>query len=432
MKILLIDDDPFSLKLLTQQLKALGHTDVTTHERAHDAVAELRHQANAFDLISCDLQMPEMDGIEFLRHLVGLSYAGGLILISGEDIRILQSAQQLAESHKLNVLGALNKPITPEQLHQVLQSYKPRNIESIRSTNAITKDELLGALSRQEIINHYQPKVEVATGKVVGVEALVRWQHPKHGLIFPDQFITLAEEQGLINALTRTVLVEALQQTARWHVAGLNLCVSVNVSMDNLSMLDFPDYVAEEATKAGVPLSKLILEITESRVMRAPTVAMDILTRLRLKNIGLSIDDFGTGHSSLIQLSDIPFDELKIDRGFVHGIATHATHKAIYEASISMARKLGLKTVAEGVEDRSDWDCVSDSDCNLAQGYFVGRPMPALDLVGWISDWQSRYIELTVPASVRSNLDQGDVDISLKSRSREAQHILDEQLVAGN
>lgn len=147
--------------------------------------------------------------------------------------------------------------------------------------------------------------------------------------------------------------------------------------------------------KAGIPPSSMVLEVTESRLMKDPLVPLDILTRLRLKHIRLSIDDFGTGHSSLAQLRDIPFDELKVDRGFVHGAHCHAPLRAILEASLGMARQLGMKTVAEGVEDRLDWDFLRTAGCDLAQGYFIAKPMPAERIVDWMPEWGSRRHELS-------------------------------------
>jgi EAL domain-containing protein (putative c-di-GMP-specific phosphodiesterase class I) len=218
-------------------------------------------------------------------------------------------------------------------------------------------------------------------------------------LVFPDQFIPVAEEHGLIDDLTHAVLTSALRQARLWQYMGITLPIAVNVSMDNLMSVEFPDLVAREMKEAGVPASLLVLEVTESRLMKDPMVALDILTRLRLKRIGLSIDDFGMGHSSLAQLRDLPFDELKVDRSFVHGACRDASRKAIVQASLSMSRQLRLRTVAEGVEDREDWDCLRAAGCDLAQGYFVARPMSGEALPTWLNAWRTRHQELfgTVP-----------------------------------
>ncbi len=400
MKILLVDDDPFALKLLTRQLANLGFTDVAQCARAQDALIRLEEKGTDFGLVFCDLQMPEMDGVEFVRQLVHIGYLGALALVSGEDERILQTAEKLARAHRLDVLGALHKPVVPQDLQELLAQHarhaagKPRAV-----SRTYTPQQLRLAIDSGQLINHYQPKVALASGALVGVETLVRWQHPDDGLIYPDQFIGIAEEHDMIDDLTRTVLGAALRQAGVWHANGLPLQVAVNISMDNLNALDFPDMVEREAAAAGMPLTHLVLEVTESRLMKDPLSPLDILTRLRLKHIGLSIDDFGTGHSSLAQLRDIPFTELKIDRSFVHGASRNAYLQAILEANLGMARQMGMKTVAEGVEEEEDWHLLRAYGCDVAQGYLVAKPMAAAELPGWLRDWETRCGALLTDAA---------------------------------
>jgi EAL domain-containing protein (putative c-di-GMP-specific phosphodiesterase class I)/CheY-like chemotaxis protein len=395
MNILIVDDEPFVLKLLSRQFANLGFEKVTACERAKDALALMEAGDEIFGLIVCDLQMPEMDGVEFVRQLVRLNFDGDLVLVSGEDERVLHTAEKLSRAHRLNVLGALHKPVSPEQLQKVLSKHASC---ASATPNVAGKtygpEELRRAITVGELINYYQPKVAVTSGVVVGVESLVRWRHPQDGLLFPNQFIGVAEEHGLIDDLTHAVLRDALRQARSWWDAGLRLHVAVNISMDNLVSLSFPDLVVREAGEAGVPLTSLVLEVTESRLMKNPLAPWDILTRLRLKHISLSIDDFGTGHSSLAQLRDLPFDELKLDRGFVHGVCRDPSLRAIVEANISMARQLNMRTVAEGLEDRDDWDFLRASGCDLAQGYLFSKPMPAADLPGWMAEWEIRRPEM--------------------------------------
>lgn len=391
MKILIVDDDPFEVKLLSRQFAKLGHHDVTGCQHAIEVITLLASSETPFDLITCDLQMPEMDGIEFMRQLASSNFVGDLLLVSGEDERILHTAEKLSRAHSLNVLGALHKPVSTAQLQLLLQNYAGY---ATRKSHAAAKtynaQELQHAITENELINYYQPKVNVASGMVIGVETLVRWQHPQNGLVFPDQFIGLAEEHGLIDELTHTVLKNALDQARRWRDQGLKLQVAVNISMDNLNSLDFPDRVVHEANAVEVPLSILILEVTESRLMKNPLAILDILARLRLKHISLSIDDFGTGHSSLAQLRDLPFDELKVDRSFVHGAYRDASLRAIYEASVVMAGQLGMRSIAEGVENQDDWSFLRTFGCDMAQGYFIAKPMPAEELPPWIAHWETR------------------------------------------
>jgi EAL domain-containing protein (putative c-di-GMP-specific phosphodiesterase class I)/CheY-like chemotaxis protein len=399
MKTLIIDDDPFALKLLARQLELLDCAAVTQCERAQDAVALLEAQLDAFGLVFCDLQMPDIDGVEFVRHLARLGYRGSLVLVSAEDGRILQTVQKLARAHHIRIVAALAKPVSSEQLQQVLASTATRTTAARGAArHAHTVEDLKRAITGRELVNHYQPKIELATGALVGAEALVRWKHPTGELVFPDEFILMAENHGLIDELTRAVLAAALRQTRLWRDAGLDLQIAVNVSMDNLAALDFPDVVAQVVNEAGVASSSVVLEVTESRLMKDVRAPLDILTRLRLKRIGLSIDDFGTGHSSLAQLRDIPFDELKLDRSFVSGAARDPALQAIVEGTLAMARQLGIKTVAEGVENRDDWDFLRALSCDVAQGYFIARPMPGADLPIWLAEWTLRREELMASA----------------------------------
>lgn len=389
-RILAVDDEPFMLTLLERTLRRLGYASVETCVDGASALARLADPAAGADVVLLDLNMPGMDGIEVIRGLVGQCYGGSLVLISGEDERMLQTAAKLVRAQRIPLLGHLQKPVDPEALAALLDGWQPPQAWQQRAPGKVYSAEALrAAIAGGQLVNHYQPKVALATGRVEGVESLVRWQHPEDGLVFPDRFIGLAEEHGLIDDLTRVVLADALAQARKWHDAGLELRVAVNVSMDNLVALDFPERVVAAVRAAGVAPEMLTLEVTESRLMHDLTAALDILTRLRLKRIRLSIDDFGTGHSSLTQLADIPFDQLKIDRSFIHGAGRDRTLQAIYDANLRLARGLDMEVVAEGVEDADDWAHLRRTGCDLAQGYFIARPMPASAVAEWIAGWRA-------------------------------------------
>jgi EAL domain-containing protein (putative c-di-GMP-specific phosphodiesterase class I) len=393
-RIMVLDDEPVMLELMRSMLSTLGFTNVTACDNGPGALALLDGASQDTDLLLLDLNMPEMDGVEFLRKLVERRYAGSVILASGEDEQTLQSAETLVRAHGITAVGHLQKPIQRDALAAMVDQWRPGIVRSAigAARKTYSADEVRRAIANRELVNYYQPKVTVATGAVVGVETLVRWRHPQDRLVFPDQFIGVAEAHGLINDLTRLVIGEALGQARRWLNAGLGLHVAVNISMDSLKSLAFPDVVAELAAAAGIPATDVVLEITESRLMTELVPVLDVLTRLRLKRFRLSIDDFGTGHSSLAQLRDIPFGELKMDRGFVHGAHGNEKKRAICEASLGLARQLGIAVVAEGVEDLDDWQFLRGAGCDFAQGYYIAKPMPGADVEAWMQDRAARVV----------------------------------------
>lgn len=393
--ILVLDDEMLMVKLLARMLANEGYTSVTTCGSGHAALDYIDRQPSPPDIILLDLNMPGMDGIEFLRHLEHRHYSGGIILVSGEDERMQQTAEKLVRAHQIKILGHLQKPATPAELSALLESWTPHAQGKVRgAAKTYGADEVRSAIDHGELVNYYQPKVAVATGQVAGVETLVRWQHPQDGLVMPSQFVDVAETHGLIDQLTRQVITQAIDQASAWRKAGLALRVAVNVSMSNLNSLDFADVVAEKTAASGLSAKDITLEVTESRLMEDPRAPLETITRLRLKRFRLSIDDFGTGHSTLVQLRDIPFDELKIDQSFVHGACDNKTVRAMFDASLGLARQLDIEAVAEGVEDRADWDFVRNSSCDLAQGYFIARPMPADEIPAWIDAWQGQLADL--------------------------------------
>jgi diguanylate cyclase (GGDEF)-like protein len=248
--------------------------------------------------------------------------------------------------------------------------------------------ELRRAIDQQQLLLHYQPKIDAHTSQVLGVEALVRWQHPTHGLIPPGDFIPLAERTGLIGPLTHYVLDAALQQCHDWRQDGHELPVAVNISARRLLDLDFPDEVAGLLTHWRVPARLLVVEITESTIMADPTHAIQILGRLNEMGVQLSVDDFGTGYSSMAYLKTLPVHELKVDRSFVAQMTSDSRDAVIVHSTIDLGRNLGLRVVAEGVEDSLTLQHLVLLGCHAAQGYHISRPVPAEDLITWLQHQQ--------------------------------------------
>jgi EAL domain-containing protein (putative c-di-GMP-specific phosphodiesterase class I) len=374
------------------QLAQLGYSSVVACRTGETALEQVASPRAAVDLIFVDINMPGMDGVEFIRRLTECRYEGSVVLVSGESDRLLESIERLVRAHRLTTLGYLQKPITAQQLGALMERLKPPvdRREAQEEAKSYDAAQLRAAIAGGELINHYQPKVALATGQLVGVESLVRWRHPIDGLVFPDRFIDLAAKHNLMPDLTRAVLAEAMQQAKIWRQAGHHVPVAVNVSMDDLACLEFPDAAESLATSIGIECSLITLEVTEGQVMKELSTVLEVLTRLRLKRFRLAIDDFGTGHSSLSQLRDLPFDELKVDRSFVHQASTDPTRRAICAASLQMARELKLQVVAEGIEDREDWDILQSLGCEVGQGYFIAKPMVGTALIPWMSDWAAR------------------------------------------
>jgi EAL domain-containing protein (putative c-di-GMP-specific phosphodiesterase class I) len=256
----------------------------------------------------------------------------------------------------------------------------------LRDTERLTLiTELRGALEDGGIVLVYQPKATLAEGALVGVEALVRWQHPRLGLLAPPHFLPLAEQAGLMPRLTERVLDLAIAQAAEWTERELHICVSVNVTAQDVRDEHFPDLVAAKLALHGVDPHVLMLEITEQDVVLDRQQGAGTLERLRDMGIRVSIDDYGTGYSSLSYLSDLPVDELKLDREFIRRMLQHERAAIVVRSSVQLAKSLGLTIVAEGVETHDEWDALRDAGCDVAQGYLLGRPMTPAAFDEWLA-----------------------------------------------
>ncbi|MBI2800699.1 MAG: EAL domain-containing response regulator [Gammaproteobacteria bacterium] len=394
-RILLLDDEPFELKLLARSLASLGLDRIETYESGIAALSALQDHGASIELVFLDLNMPQLDGIEFVRQLVGIGYSGSLVFVSGEDNRVREASSNLARGYRLSVLGHLAKPVQPQALFDLLNRWQPiAPSAGAQARKIYAAGEIRNAIACNELANYYQPKVNLDDGALMGVETLVRWHHPEDGLVLPGQFVGVAEEHGFVEELTRVVLSESIAQAKRWRDTGIPLRVAVNVSMDDLVQLEFADFVLKLLAHHAVPTEDLIIEVTESRLMKNILAPLDTLTRLRIKHISLAIDDFGTGQSSLAKLRDMPFNILKIDRTFVHGACNSPTLDAFVLANLSIAKQLGMVTVAEGVEDRADWEYLRGHGCDVAQGYFIAKPMPSEQIPDWLTSWEARREEL--------------------------------------
>jgi EAL domain-containing protein (putative c-di-GMP-specific phosphodiesterase class I)/CheY-like chemotaxis protein len=382
--ILVIDDDADVGEFIFTVAQSMNFRCTATTS-AVEFMAALHPEVT---LVMVDLMMPEMDGVELLRWLGQQQCKAGILLMSGFDKRVLETAEVLAKSLGLAVVGRLQKPFRLTELEKMLASHATTDVTSIfaqRPPIAITENDLQRAIDRNEFVLHYQPQVDIATGRIVGLEALVRWQHPELGLVFPDSFIGKAESFGLIDQLGWLVVHRGLAEFPRFALKdGSFPTLSLNVSVHSLTDLKFPDTYVALTGKYGVPPESTILEITESGLIENLSSALDILMRLRMKRVQLSIDDFGTGYSMMQQLRNVPATELKIDKSFVQEMHEKNGARVVVQKTIEIGHELGMKVLAEGVETAEQLEFLRANNCDLAQGYFFSRPLPVPDLLAWL------------------------------------------------
>lgn len=391
--IYIIDDEQAIAELMQEFLQQLN-MDAEIYTNGIDFFSDNR-VLEKDSLIILDLKMPVMDGVEVIRTLAKQKMTASLILVSGYDSAVLHSAEQLAEAHHLNVIGSLVKPVSINDLKKLIKKTLPEEIDKPISDKklkpVVGKDyqpdlsDLKHALDTQNLILHFQPQVNIKTGKVIGAEALVRWQHEKYGLISPDRFISLAERHGLMDQLTQQVMNMAVNQLNQLIKAQYMIPLSVNVSAENINSLSLPEFVSKMLQENKLDPTMLVLEITETALMCELVTSLDILTRLRMKGFDLSIDDFGTGYSSLSHLHRIPFTELKIDQSFVKKMDIDSNSRAIVKTCIMLGHELNMSVIAEGVESKEVLDILAELGCDNAQGYYIARPMPSDKFLQWLT-----------------------------------------------
>lgn len=391
---LIAEDDEFQRRWLVVMLTQLGARHIVEAENGRIALDILQTRQTPVDVSFIDLNMPDMDGIELVRHLAKADHPTAVVLISALGAALLFSVETMSKAYGVHLLGSFEKPATPELLQAMIARYQPPHLrpDSARdAAPAFTLDDIQRGLQQDQFEPFFQPKVELSSGKVKGMEAFVRWKHPRYGLIFPAAFIPPLEASGHMETLTWAVIAKSVAACRSWHDQGLMLSVSINLSATSLAEPGLAEKILAHIADHGIETQYVTFEITELMAMTDVPVCLENLARLRMKGFGLSVDDYGIGHSNMQQLLRIPFLDLKIDRSFVAGASRNEAMGIALSSCLELARKLHRNSVAVGVETREDWDLLRDLGCTFAQGYYIAKPMERGAVPGWIEEWSQFF-----------------------------------------
>jgi EAL domain-containing protein (putative c-di-GMP-specific phosphodiesterase class I)/FixJ family two-component response regulator len=381
-RLLILDDDPLVGEMVRVMATSIG-AESTYCRTAKEFFLKVEKWAPTHILL--DLVMPGVDGVEVIQKLAELGCKATLVIVSGVDRRVLDAAQRSAKQHGLRLAGALSKPFSRSALITLLEAGDAASnlkLVSSRSVAAPSASELERALASGEIAPVFQPKVRCNDGALIGYEALARWNQNGIERCAPDTFVPLAEQTGLATKLTEVVADLSLAWLGR-NFAARPYGIAINVPAQCLKDDQTIRSITAACVRHRVEPDRVTLEVTESGAIDPGSQALDVLTRARLSGMKLSIDDFGVGYSSLVQLARMPFSEIKIDRSFVSELCHSWEAQAIVAAVIGMSKGLGMTTIAEGVEDLDTYMRLRESGCYGAQGYFIGRPMQGEDAVAW-------------------------------------------------
>jgi EAL domain-containing protein (putative c-di-GMP-specific phosphodiesterase class I)/CheY-like chemotaxis protein len=386
LRFLVVEDQGFQRWVLGNILEKLGARHVFSAPDGRVALDIYRDLEPPIDIIVTDLDMPGMDGMEFIRHVGEVGQPVSLILASGLDRSLVSSVETMARAYGVNLLGAIEKPPTAKKLQAAIDLHVTSAAKADRSVpqSTFTVEEILHGLRNDEFVPFFQAKMDLQTRVIKGAEAVARWRHPHKGVVAPKAFVQVLEKAGQIDALTDVILRKAAMCCRIWLDDGLDATVSVNLSLDSLNDVKLADRMMRIVQAEGLLPRNMVFEVTESAAATNLGNALENLSRLRMKGFGLAIDDYGTGYSSMQQLTRVAFTELKIDQSFVRNAATQPSSRAMLESSLEMAAKLQISAVAEGLETQAHWDLLRDLGCTLGQGYFIARPMSADDFLRWV------------------------------------------------
>jgi EAL domain-containing protein (putative c-di-GMP-specific phosphodiesterase class I) len=372
--LLVIDDQRLDRAIASHAAARAGFS--ATGVGAIAEVRDLFEQGARFEFVVLDLLLGSEDGLAVLPLLARFNKTAVVVFVSGLDGRVLGASHRLASILGLQVAGVLRKPIVPATLIALLRPAPGGPMYDSEISIEIHPSQIRRAIAEGHIKPWFQPKTSLTTSAIVGAEALARWVRSDGRSVSPSIFVPLAEQSGLIAALTDVMLDQALRECAHWRKERPDCWVAINISPLLLNDPGLVDRIEATLQSCGVPPGALVLEITESNGIPDTPCAMEILTRLRIRGVNLSVDDFGTGHSSLLSLVRMPFNEMKIDQAFVREAVNNGDARKVVRASASLGRELGLNVVAEGVETEVMAQLVEDAGCHVGQGWLYGRAVP--------------------------------------------------------
>lgn len=395
--VLVVDDNDLQRLVSAELLRSLGINHIYEATNGLEAVQLLHKDKLEPAVMLVDLHMPRMDGIELIQEVAKLKLNVSIIVVSGADTMLLDTLGSMVRAWSLPMLGTLPKPLNGQALVRKLQGFQAANqaeLEPEANSGSPSALDVQRAIRLGQIKPFYQPKVSLKHAQVVGFEALARWCDSDKAIILPSEFIEVATDHGLLKELTLSMLDSILADMKAWNSLNIFPIISVNLSVTLLEEPTFATQIIRRVRHANIPSTKILLEITESALMKDQAVALGSIARLKLNGFSFSIDDYGTGFSSMQQLSRIAFSELKIDRSFVCRVSESAHLANIVHSAVDIGQRLGLTTVAEGVETQEEFNILREMGCDEIQGYLFARPMPACDVLPWLNDNAANLLKL--------------------------------------
>jgi EAL domain-containing protein (putative c-di-GMP-specific phosphodiesterase class I)/ActR/RegA family two-component response regulator len=401
---LIVDDEPGIRNFVQHVAESVGMQAVGAVSGS-DALNKLKTLSPT--IIVMDMQMPNGDGVQLIQGLAGLGIKAKIVIISGADTRLLEVSAEIARQRGLDIGAVLHKPVRFEELRRTLS-------QLYSTTMPFSATSLRAIIDSETPILHYQPKIRLSDAGFCGVEALLRCRDAADRPVDPEFAISVAEESGLMTALNDRIFFEAMEQRRQWSENGRELDVAINLCASVSFERDLPDRLAAICAEHKVPSSVITLEMTERALERDNLVAMETMTRLRLMDFRLSIDDFGTGHSSLVRLRQMPFTELKIDKSFVTNLEKSAENAVIVRSLVQLAQNLEMHCVIEGVEDAHALKFAAQLGCSEAQGFHIARPMPPWEIREFELTWRWRRTSLETPVG-KQPAAEGETETQEKS-----------------